>query len=80
MTHKLTITVIHHSTGKSTVTQNVYAPIRSSLNDPPRDAPESKVFDTPDEAEAYANQLQAAAGGPNMAPIDRHDHRPKPAP
>ena len=72
MTLKLIITVIHHSAGESTVTQNLVVPLC-----PDQQPPESKRFATPDEALAYAKQLQAEAGGPDMAKINVHDFRRK---
>ena len=69
MTYKLTITVTHHSNGELTVTQNLYAPLSSPNHKPP----ESEWFATRDKALARAKQLQAEAGGPDMAKIDVHD-------
>jgi hypothetical protein len=71
MTLKLIISVTHHSMGKSTVTQILTAPLSS----PDQKAPESERFDTPDEALARAKQLQAEAGGPDVARIIENDFR-----
>jgi hypothetical protein len=77
------INVTHHSTG-STVTQNLTAPHadQSDLRlakQPESQARESELFATPDEALARAEQLQTEAGGHDMARIDVHDFRHKPA-
>jgi hypothetical protein len=74
MTLKLIINVTHHS-GESTVTQNLTAPL--DPDQPDLQPPESKRFATPDEALAYAKQLQTEAGGLDMARIEVHDFRRK---
>ena len=71
MTLKLIISVSHHSMGKSTVTQNLTGPLSS----PDQKTPESERFDTPDEALARAKELQADAGGPDVARIIEYDFR-----
>ena len=83
MTLKLIINVTHHSTGESTVTQNLTAPLPTkpdlqlAKTKPDLQPPESKQFAALDEALAYAKQLQTEAGGPDMARIDVHDFRRK---
>ena len=72
MTLKLIINVTYHSNGESTVTQNLTVPL---ANQPHSQSPKSERFATPDEALAYAEQLQTEAGGHGMARIDVHDLR-----
>ena len=76
MTLKLIITVVHHSVGESTVTKNLVAPLD---NQPDLQSPISERFPTPDEALAKAKQLQAEAGGSDVARITVYDFRPEPA-
>ena len=70
MTHKLTITVFYGPDGKCWVSQNSHLP----LADRPV-LPAIECFDTPDEAQARARQLQAEAGGPDVARIVEHPAR-----
>jgi hypothetical protein len=84
MTYKLIITVTRLSTGKVTVSQNLTAPLPTDEEWQLAKRPESfrhptKVFNTPDEAEVWIEQLVSENGGPDMVKIDRHDFRPKPA-
>jgi hypothetical protein len=71
MTHKLIINVFCNPDGKSWVGQNSHLP----LADRPVPPPALELFETPEEALARAKQLQAEAGGRDVARITVHDHR-----